>query len=218
MPDYWDYNVVRVEGGDSGLGFAELAEAADGLQRALTHRKLELEDEAAGQRVRADFERAGWRAERLVWMRRSGPVEPAGADVEEVPYADTAGLRRAWYDGDEFWTGDAAAVDRFLVLEDRVAAIKGLRAVVARAGGEPAGFASWWSSGEAVEVDGAFVLPRHRDRGLGAGLVRAALAASECGEQLIVADDEGRARWLYARLGFVPAWRLHGFTRHPRTG
>ena len=220
LPEYWDYNAVRVEGPVGDVEAAELLAAADELQAGLSHRRVEVEDEEAGARLRPGFAREGWAAERLVWMRRTGPAPgvPAGsAAVLEVPFEATQELRRRWHRGDG-WVGEDVAVERFLVLEDRVAAVRRPRAFAAREGDRLVGFASLFApeGAPAAEVEQVFVAPERRDRGLGATLVAAALRAAGRPVQWIVADDEGRPKHLYARLGFEPVWLQHAFVRRPR--
>jgi GNAT superfamily N-acetyltransferase len=179
--------------------------------------------------VRDAFARAGWVGERLLWMRRTGSppgprepaagaASPAGASVrvEEVPFAATRDLRARWHRG-EAWSGDDAAVERFLVLEQAVAERRRPRAFAVRDGDALAGFVSVWApDGEAMEVEQAYVVPERRSDGLGAALVAAALRFVPRPVQWIVADDDGRPKRLYARLGFTPAWVQHGFVRRPR--
>ncbi len=45
--------------------------------------------------------------------------------------------------------------------------------------------------------------------------MEAALAAGGREVAWVVADDEGRARALYERLGFETVWRLYAFVRQP---
>ena len=51
---------------------------------------------------------------------------------------------------------------------------------------------------------------------MGTALTRAAIgAAGRVRDLWIIADDEGRPKELYARLGFRPAWRMIEFLRRP---
>jgi ribosomal protein S18 acetylase RimI-like enzyme len=64
-----------------------------------------------------------------------------------------------------------------------------------------------------------YVRPDHRGRGIGTALTCAAIDAAGNAEDLwIVADDEGRPKELYARLGFRPAWAITEILRPPRAG
>ena len=51
-PNFWDANFVRVEGDASDLEPLTLVRAADALLAGSRHRKLEVQDEAAGARLR----------------------------------------------------------------------------------------------------------------------------------------------------------------------
>jgi GNAT superfamily N-acetyltransferase len=216
MPTYYDYNAVRVEGEDPGLDGAELVAAADRLQRRVSHRRIEFDDPHAGGRLRAALEEAGYLCERLAWMRRAGapPRRPAG--VEELPFAETRELRARWHRGEE-WSGDEPAVLRFLDDQDAVAARRGLRAFAVREAGEPIAFATLLEQGDAVEIEQVFALPHRRDAGLGSKLIAAALHAGARETAWIVADEDGRPKRLYARLGFVPAWLQYAFVRYPES-
>jgi ribosomal protein S18 acetylase RimI-like enzyme len=208
-PAYWDGNFVRVERGEHGA--EALVAAADALLADARHRKLEIEDEALGARLRADFAAAGWQTERLALMHRAGPPPEAPAGPVEVPYAATRDLRAEWYTGDEL--GSAEEMLAFAASQEPIAARRGLRAFVL--GDPPAAYATLARAGDAVEIDQLYVTPARRGRGLGATLVAAALAAGGTASAWIEADDEDRPRALYERLGFATAWRRHAFTLPP---
>jgi GNAT superfamily N-acetyltransferase len=213
-PTYWDCNFVRVEGAVPELDAPALMAAADALLGLLDHRKLEVEDEAAGARLRPAFAAAGWHTERLAVMLRTGPAPPAPADVEEVPLSATRDLRAEWY---VFGSSDPEAMHRLAAEQEPIGERRGLRAFVIRAegAGAPIAFATLAPGDGAVEIDLLYVTPAHRGRGLGASLVAAALAAGSTGRAWIEADDEDRPRALYERLGFATVWRRHTFTRSP---
>jgi GNAT superfamily N-acetyltransferase len=221
LPSYYTYNSVRVEDAAEGLTAEDLAAAADQLQAPLPHRQVEVEDPAAGARLRPGFEAMGWIAERLAWMELDGVPQagraPDGDDeIGEVPFARTRALREAWF-GTSPLAGTPAAQRRFLAIEEQAAARRRTRALAARApGGEVHGFVAFSVLAGSAEVEQVYVEPRGRGRGTGAALVRAAVAAAGAPRTWIVADDEGDAKRLYARLGFAPAWIQHVFTRAPR--
>lgn len=208
-PDWWDANLVRLEGADPGMSANELIALVDGLQADLQHRRVVIEDEAAGARLRDDFADAGWETERLVMLLRAGPPPEAPEDVVEAPYADTRALRLEWHHSSDWGDEEALHLDS----ADAVAARIGTRAFVTR--GEIVGFCSMVSGEDGAEIDQAYVTPAARGDGLGARLISAALAAGGHHTNWIVADDEGRPKGLYQRLGFEPAWRWHTFTRLP---
>jgi GNAT superfamily N-acetyltransferase len=211
-PTYWDCNFVRVESAAPGLDAPALMAAADELLAGMEHRKIEVEDEAAGARLRPAFAAAGWHTERLAVMLRTGPPPPAPAGVDEVPLAATRDLRAEWY---VHGASDAEAMHRLAAEQEPIGARLGLRALVIRDDGRPIAFATLAPGDGAVEIDLLYVTPAHRGRGLGASLVHAALAAGGAERAWIEADDEDRPRRLYERLGFATVWRRHAFTRVP---
>jgi GNAT superfamily N-acetyltransferase len=217
-PTYRVYNVVRVEDGAEGLDAAGLAAVADRLQDGLTHRAVEVEDEAAGARLRPGFDALGWETERDVWMELEGPAPAASAPVEisEVPFPQTRALRAAWF-GEEPSADDDGG-DAFFDEVDEVAAQRGTRALLAWDGaGRPAGYVTFRVAGDAASIDEAYVERRHRGAGIGGALVSAAVAAGGAARTWIVADDERDAKRLYERLGFRPVWRQHSFVLLPHS-
>ena len=219
VPGFYAYNDVRLEGPDPGMSADALAAVADDLLAGLAHRQVEIEDEAAGARLRPGFEALGWDAERLVWMELTGPVRGAPAaptvEIAEVPFLRTRPLREAWFLASG-WTPNLDAVRRFMTLEERVGARIGMRALIAWGpAGEPVGYVSFTTRGGGADIDQAYVDPERRGGGIGAALIAAAVAAAGAGSTFIVADDEEPAKRLYARLGFEPVWIQHQFTRRP---
>jgi GNAT superfamily N-acetyltransferase len=187
------------------------------LQGDLAHRQVEVEDEAAGARLRPGFEALGWAAERLSWLLLEG-APLAGPDMEEVPFEATRELRLEW--AVTFpWSTDEAAARRFAEHEDKVAALRGSRALIARGeGGEAVGFATFGAQRGAAEIEQVYVTESERGRGTGGALVSAATraaGAAGAAETFILADDDGDSKRLYERLGFRPVWIQHVFTRRP---
>jgi len=211
-PTYWDCNLVRVEGAVPELDAPALMAAADELLAGMDHRKLEVEDEAAGVRLRPAFATGGWHTERLAVMLRTGPPPPAPAGVEEVPLSATRDLRAEWYVYD---ASDPEPMHRLAAEQEPIGERRGLRAFVIRADARPIAFATLAPGEDAAEIDLLYVTPAHRGRGLGASLVASALAAGGRDRAWIEADDQDRPRKLYERLGFATVWRRHAFTRAP---
>lgn len=212
-PDYWDYNLVRVEH-DPGMDAEELAAVADGALGDARHRRVDVEDLDAGERLRPGFAALGWTSLHLVLMLHEAPV-PAGetAPVDEVPYEAAQPLRLAWHQED--FPGHEPSGYHEQARE--VAMSRGVQVLVARGpDGEPVGFAQLERDGDAAEITQVFVHPAHRGGGLGTALTRAAIeAAGDVADLWIAADDEDRPKELYARLGFRPVWTLLELTRPP---
>jgi GNAT superfamily N-acetyltransferase len=214
MPTFWFFNSLRVEGPDPGVSADALVHAADVVQGHLAHRLVEVEDEAAGRRLRPGFEALGWAAERLAWLELEGV--PSGApELEEVPFPETRPLRLEWASGSP-WDTDAEATRKFSEHEDRTAELRGSRALIARdEGGAPVGFVSFRRDGDTAEIEQVYVTESRRGRGAGGALVTAAVRAAGAPATFIVADDEGDSKRLYQRLGFRECWVQHVFTRRP---
>ncbi len=130
--------------------------------------------------------------------------------VEEVDYDAVLPLRRAWH-GEDFRDLDSRD---YLDNAREVAMTRDVRVIAPIEGGEPVGFAQLERVGDAAEVTQVFVLPEYRGGGRGTAITRAAIeAAGDVDDLWIVADDEGRPKELYARLGFRPAWTSCEFLR-----
>jgi GNAT superfamily N-acetyltransferase len=202
-PDYWDYNVVRVEQ-EPAMSAEALAAFADEALAGLRHRRVDFELADAAAPLRPDFEALGWMTQRLVWMRHA--VEPPAAPdipVEPVPYDDVESLRMAWHRED--FPGHPPG--DFIAHARTIALLRDAQILAVREAGTPVGFTQVEREGDSAEIAQVYVLPSHRGRGIGTALTRAAIdAAGECRDLWIVADDEGRPKQLYARFGFRPAW------------
>lgn len=212
FPSYFDFNTVRVES-DPGMTIAELIAFADEALAPLPHRRIDFEDSAAAEPLRPGFEARGWLSERLVWMLLEEPPPDApDIPVEEVPYGDVHDLRVAWH-FEDFPTLDPSD---YLVQAARVAERVGSRVFTVREQNTPVAYAQLDRIGDAAEVAQVFVRADRRGRGIGTAITRAAIAAAaEAQPVWIVADDTGRPKELYRRLGFRPAWTATEFLRLP---
>ncbi|HEX8103892.1 MAG TPA: GNAT family N-acetyltransferase [Solirubrobacteraceae bacterium] len=216
FPTFWDYNALRVEGPPpTSLTGEDLARAADRLQAGLAHRKVEIEDEAAGAALRPSLDALGWRTERLAFMHHAGgDAGPTSPRVREVPGEAVLALRREWL-GEEALDPDHAAVDTEVA---RLLPGELLTLAAHDAAGEPAAYAALRIAGAEGEVEDVYCTPSQRGRGLATALVAAAIARARGAgveELWIVADDDDWPKKLYARLGFRTVWLRHDAVRRP---
>jgi predicted GNAT family acetyltransferase len=216
LPDFFAYNLLTVDGAAPGLGADALVHAADVRLGELAHRRVDVEEAATGERLRPGLEALGWAAERLVWMRLSGAAAaPPGPRFAPATIAETRPLRHEWT-RTASWARSEATQQRWLDIEERAAAIRGSRALIARdERGGAIGYVIYVAAGDAAEIDQVYVRPRVRGGGTGGALVAAAVRAAGAPATFIVADDEGDPKRLYSRLGFEPVWIQHVFTRRP---
>ena len=212
FPDYFEFNLVRVEG-DPGLSARELMELADDALAELPHRRIDFEPIEPADRVRADFEAAGWEVTRLLWLRHEAPLPPGpDVSVEAVAYDEVTDLRVRW-NREDFPDLDTTA---FQIQARELALAQDVEVLAVRERGEPVAFAQLQRDRTTAEVTHVYVHPDHRGNLMGTALTRAAVGAAGSVEDLwIVADDEDRPKELYARLGFRPAWTSMELTRLP---
>jgi GNAT superfamily N-acetyltransferase len=212
-PNYFAYNLVRVER-DPGLSVQELMSFADVSLAGLTHRRIDIEDITAAEHLRGGFEARGWHTMRLLWMHHKAPPPPSrDLPVEEVSYDAVNALRVAWHHEESRSEHHA---DEYHQQARDVALRRGAQALAVRSAGEPLGFVQLARDRQQAEITEVYVDRRHRGAGLGTALTRAAIdAAGNVQDLWICADDEGRPKELYARLGFRPAWTTMEFTLWP---
>jgi GNAT superfamily N-acetyltransferase len=211
-PRYYDFNVVRVED-DTQMSQQALMAFADDALRGLAHRRVDFELAQAGEALRSGFQASGWKAERLLWMRHeaSPPPDPDVA-VEEVAYDAVHDLRLTWHDEDSPTEG-LTELHRW---EREIALCRHTRVLAVREAGSPVAFAQLERDGGAAEIAQVYVHPSRRGNGLGRAVTLAAIAAAgDVRDLWICADDEDRAKELYTRLGFRPAWATIEFLRPP---
>jgi GNAT superfamily N-acetyltransferase len=211
-PDYFDFNVVRVEQ-NPGMSVEALEALADEALAGLSHRSLDFDLADVAEPLRPGFGARGWKSERLIWMRHETPPPPGPQiAVEEVPYDAAHDLRVAWHEE------DFPGVDpgHYYAQAREVALRCGARVLAVNDGDLPIAFAQLEHRDETAEITHVYVHPDYRGAGRGTALTRAAIeAAGDARDIWIVADDEDRPKQLYARLGFRPAWAMVEFLRLP---
>jgi GNAT superfamily N-acetyltransferase len=212
FPSYYDFNVVGVQD-EPGMSVKALMAFADRALAELAHRRMDFDVIEAGERRRAEFEAHGWQTLRLLWMRLDEPwLCERTAGVKEVAYDAVQDMRAAWL------LEDAADLDPagFHKQAREVARLRGARVLAMREGDMLVAFAQLERDGPMAEITHVYVRPQHRGRGLGTALTRAAIAlVGDARDVWITANDHGRAKHLYGRLGFRPVWTTMQFTRLP---
>lgn len=211
-PGYFDVNFVRVED-DPAMSVDALIAFSDEALAGLPHRRLDFDVLGAAEPLRAGFEERGWRAERLVWMRHEAAAPPApDAVVEQVPYDAVRELRLAW-SREDFPDQDHGA---YLAAAREVALARGVQVLAVHDRDVPVGYAQLERDSATAEITHVYVHPDYRGGGRGTALTHAAIQqAGDVSDLWIVADDEGKAKNVYARLGFHAAWRRMEFLRLP---
>jgi GNAT superfamily N-acetyltransferase len=211
-PNYYDFNVVRVED-DPGMSVDELIAFSDEALAGLAHRRIDFDLIGAAEALRPGFKSRGWMTLRLLWMHHEAQPPPGPQiAVEEVPYEAVHDLRDAWHHED--FPGQDPT--RYHLEAREVAMRRDVRVLAVREGGAPIAFAQLERVGPAAEITQVYVHPDHRGGGRGTAMTRAAIESAGDAEDLwIAADDEDRPKELYARLGFRPAWTMMECTRWP---
>lgn len=211
-PTYYNYNLVRVEHA-ADIDAQALASLTDESLAGLAHRRIDVEPIDCAEALRPELTAAGWRSMRLLWMRRESPASiEASVEVQEVPYDAVRDLRLQWH-SEDFPEEES---EQFHLAAREVAMTRDVRVLAVVEEGVPIAFAQLESAGEGAEVSQVYVRPDHRGHGRGTAITSAAIeSAGEVGDLWIAADDEGRPKELYGRLGFRPAWTMMEFLLLP---
>jgi ribosomal protein S18 acetylase RimI-like enzyme len=208
LPRRWDSNYLLVERLPAGVGAAELAAEADRLQggAGLTHRKLEVRDEALGQRLEPEFRELGWTVNRHVLMALHRAADrPGGGTVVEEVDAETLREPRAEQLRMYEWAADAEVLDQLHKAKALFAARVETRFFAVLEGGRAVSWSDLYLAGNTAQIEDVGTLESHRGRGYARAIVlHAAAEARRAGADLVflVADDEDWPKALYRKLGF----------------
>ena len=188
-------------------------------QRELPQRRVTTDRQATGERLARELIPRGWVAHRLVLMGRDGTEPPpmAGMLAEEVPYGHVRGLREEWMRS-EAWAVDDGVVAQAHAADALLMSATPTRAFAVFEQGRPVAYALLIDGGRDGMLENVYTTPGARGRGLATATIAAVLhaAGAERHEAVFVpADADGRARELYARLGFEPLAVQHRFMRTP---
>lgn len=127
-------------------------------------------------------------------------LAPAGLHVEPAEPGDAKDF--AWLHADAFYRGWPVGDFQSYLFDDDIAAF-----VACDARRRIAGFAIWRVTGDEAELLTIVVAPKHRGKGVGAALMRAALQdlPMRAARRMLLEVDEGNepAIRLYSGLGFI---------------
>ena len=221
FPKRYDANFVSVERPIEDVPFDAVATEADRAHAGLTHRKIEIDDDAGGSRATARLAELGYAADRTVVMTlRRNPDRPGDVGrVEELsfeeirPHLVELNRRERW--GSEPGVAEMLA-DFRKVLADGI----GARFFAARAPDSStiASSCELYVHGGASQVESVDTLQEHRGLGLArACVLRAAVEGRAAGARdvFIWADANDWPQQLYARLGFDPIGHVWSFLKEP---
>jgi ribosomal protein S18 acetylase RimI-like enzyme len=215
IPRVHDQNLLRMERGFDVASARELAGDADRLQRpaGLSHRKVIVPQEEAGERLSSGFGKLAWRRARHVVMAQRG--EPPAAPPHPVVEPDPSALREARTQTFEQDLGSGASAQVAASLE-LIASVVPSRAYAVEVDGRVASWCMLYEENGIGQVDDVVTAGPYRQRGYARAVVSAATRASlEHGNEItfLVADDEDWPKELYAKLGYEPIGRRYEFTR-----
>ena len=216
LPRVWSLNYVLAERGLDEATAEGLAAEADELLggAGLRHRKIEVLDEVAGERLAGEFQALGWHVERdLVQPHRRGPDREV--DVSFVEEVDTETLAPVWAEAMRKDFGSDDDVIRQLTEHKQVLAAHGARFFAARVDGVLASYCDLYSDGQTAQIEAVQTLERFRNKGLARAVVSQALAVSKAdGHDLtfLLADQADWPKQLYEKLGFDAVGSVYEFT------
>lgn len=218
FPIIHDLNFLRVDGAPEDATADALAAEADRIlgEADLSHRKVVLEDEALGDRLKPRFQELRWEVGNLLYMearRESNRPLTSGiaqeVDIDAHLHVRDSSLR----EDPEFATNEEAIVqmrDCFKVW----ASTSDTRVFAASVDGEPVSSCELYSDGATAQIEAVLTLEAHRNRGLGVAVVLLALEeAKKAGHDTVflIAEDDDWPKKMYEKLGFDPIGRTHEF-------
>jgi len=217
VPRRWDSNYLLVEQVPDGVGAKELAAEAERVQGAagLAHRKLELRDEAAGERLEPQFRALGWTVNRhlLMALRREPDREPDRSRVREVDAAALRDVRAKQIHG-YAWGADPEVVEQLYEAKLFLSRVVDARFFAVVIDEQPVSWTDLYVADGIAQIEDVGTLEDHRGRGYASAVVlHAADEARTAGAELVflVADDEDWPKELYRKLGFDELGRVYEY-------
>ncbi|HEX4692888.1 MAG TPA: GNAT family N-acetyltransferase [Solirubrobacteraceae bacterium] len=215
FPRWPDLNTVRVEVPAPALDAERLERAVERLQARLALQRIEVFDEETATRLRHDMDARGWWLQRSVLMGWDAGEPPPAPEVEEVPYAAIEKLRAEWLRSDVV-AGDEEALAQGLAADRLTFSRTPTRAFAAIRAGRPVAYGLLLDVGDTALVEDVYTTPAARGAGLGAAVVHRLVFEGQAGahaDTVLATDAAGRARGLYARLGFARIGAVQRFLR-----
>ena len=189
-------------------GATELDAEAERIQGAagLSHRRVNVDDRPAAERLLAGFRALDYTPERFVIMqhRRRPDREVDTALVQEVSW-ELMRPARAREIGGQPWGMDPVTVQQMLAKQELTAQGTRTRYFAALSDGGVISSCELRSEGDTAQVETVETLPDFRQRGLSRAVISAALRAAKGYEFVFLVTDA--ADWpqrFYQRLGFEP--------------
>ena len=217
LPLIWSLNHLRVERADATAG--EIAAEADRLQAGLQHRRVAIEEEAAGRALESGFTSLGWKPDVFLFMvPRSDPQRPVDtSSVVEVEREELRPIRETIL-GE--WLGDVEdeVMTQLAESDRRFAAAGNARHFAVRVDSQPVSSTDLYSDGRVAQIEDVGTLPEHRGAGHASAVVMKALEeARAMGHEFIflVADARDWPKEMYRRLGFEGIGEKYSYLLHP---
>jgi GNAT superfamily N-acetyltransferase len=222
LPLVWSLNLLRVDRPEATA--EEIAAEAERLQSGagLEHRRVSIQDEAAGRELENGFTALGWKPDVFLFMvpRRDPhrPVDTSG--VVEVEREELRPIREAIL-GE--WLGDAAdeVIPQLSESDRRFAAAGNARHFAVTVGGKAVSSTDLFSDGRTAQIEDVGTLPDHRGSGHASAVVMKALEeARAMGHEFIflVAGARDWPKEMYRRLGFDAIGEKYAYLLHPLPG
>jgi len=189
-------------------GASDLDAEAERIQgdAGLSHRRVNVDDPPAAERLSEAFGLLGYTPERFVIMayRRRPDREVDTAAVQEVDW-DLMRPAREREIASQPWGADPRVVAQLLAKQQLTAQGTRTRYFAALVDGAVVSSCELRSEGDTAQLETVETLPEFRQRGLSRAVVSTALRAAEGHEFVfLVTDAEDWPRNYYRQLGFEP--------------
>jgi ribosomal protein S18 acetylase RimI-like enzyme len=213
-PRVWVHNQLHVTGPAGDVD--DLIRVLDERYGHLNHRRVVIEDEAAGMRLAGGFGARGWQVDTTVYMalRQPRDRDPDALLAVEVSAQEQRAIERVTLGEEAFAREDEV---REMLIDARVArqaVVDECRFVAGVIDGRHVGSTTLYVVGDIAQVEDVATLKAFRRRGVARAMVSLAVdLAGGAGLTWIAADDNDWPKDLYFKLGFRPMGRVVSFTR-----